>query len=93
MINELKEETQKLVSDLKKDVSRQTKWAQRELQTDEWNWENHPGYERGNKKEIEILTKKNESEINSSISQIKISIKSLVNRVEQKIEDQDEKIK
>jgi hypothetical protein len=38
MINELKEETQKQVFDLKEDANKKIKWVQREYkQTDEWN--------------------------------------------------------
>jgi uncharacterized coiled-coil protein SlyX len=83
MINKLKEETQKLVSDLKEDMNKQVK----ELKENSNKQRNEikkimQDMSEEHSKDIEIL-KKNQSEMNSSIFQIKISIKTLVSRVEQ----------
>jgi gas vesicle protein len=83
MINELKEETQKLVTDFKEEMSKQLNELKENTnkQMNEIKKTMQDMKEKINK-DMEVL-KNNQSEINSTISKIKISIESLANRVEQ----------
>jgi methyl-accepting chemotaxis protein len=102
MINNFKEETQKLVFDLKENVNKQLNELKENIneQMEEIKTTIQEMKDKINE-DMETL-KDNQSKINNSISQINISIKSLVNRVEQveniigtedKVEELDQTVK